>query len=400
MDDEAFGAEFQVRWLLAQADEANNIGQYATMEYLLKEARRLADGHLDLPIRIEVAFWLAHAWRMQGHFEEAVADYVWFMELITDPQKSSQVAGSYRALKYLPMVFSEFVEAGRYLPSMPLAQLHQVLDRGLAFLQDIGKEEHTCNLRYQKGLVLKEEGRLQEAQRELEIALALRNRHSPELAYTKGTFLFNLGDVSRMLGDHESAKKYYLEVVEGGWADPWSRAMCAIGMAKSAREQEDLLLADYWAGEGVTLANQVESPEPCFMAQSEQLEVLLAQGSVANLAQEAAALWQWGRRWNTERAKYLTAKNLAQTRLGMARHSLGLAPDPSGPVPDGLPEVPRQALAAARRWLAAAQGWLARAEYTGQRLDRQEGVESRGKKLESFKTKARALSALVRRKDH
>ena len=136
------------------------------------------------------------------------------------------------------------------------------------------------------------------------------------------------------------------------------------------------------------------------MAQSEQLEVLLAQGLVAKLAQEAAALWQWGRRWNTERARYLTARLLAEVRLAMARHILGLAPDPSGPVPESLPEVPRQALAAARRYLAAAEQWLARAEGHGQRLDHQEGVEFRGKKLESLQTKARALKALVRQKDH
>ena len=76
-------ARREVRKLHQLALDAEDEGQYATMEQLLEHAVSVAQRLNDLPLLIKERYWLAYAQDMQSKDLQAVATYSWLIGLAT-----------------------------------------------------------------------------------------------------------------------------------------------------------------------------------------------------------------------------------------------------------------------------------------------------------------------------
>lgn len=403
MLNDVFGASYQIELLYRQSRDAHRSCLFATAESLLAEAARLADEQTDLATQIRIKYWQAEARRMQSRYEKALTTYAWLIGVANDPPARASLADNRRAITYLAGAFQQFVECGRFLPAMPSAQLHHVIDMGLAFLSEVGRSQSAHGLRLKRGQLLKNEGRWEAARQEMEAALALRRRDPDSQGYTLGVHLCALGDLLWQMGEYDAAAPCYREVWEGSGRrfSVHNRRWAAKGLAYVEQSRGDLGAAEQWAREAVALAGQMESANAQVTALAILLQVLIERGKVIELVREGAAYWQWQRRQGGVQAEYFIGRRLADIRLAMARAALGLPPNPAEPLPDALPPPerregpPASALPRAKRYLAAAQRWLARAQEPARRLDAQSGVETLRNELRESQERVKALWGLL-----
>ncbi len=96
------------------AMDANDEGQYATMERLLEQAVATAQRLDNLPLLVKEREWLADAQRMQSKDTQALATFTWLIGLASDPARSHQVSDE-DSLWYIEYLFSLF-SRGKSLP--------------------------------------------------------------------------------------------------------------------------------------------------------------------------------------------------------------------------------------------------------------------------------------------
>ena len=332
---------------------------------------------------------------MQSREEEALTTYAWLIGVANDPPARAELAGNRRALTYLVNAFDSFIECGRFLPAMPSAQLHNVIDMGLAFLDEVGRSQWAHGLRLQRGTLLKNEGQRDAARQEMEAALALRRRDPNSLGATLGAHLCVLGELLEEMTEHDAAAACYREVWQGSGHGTYMRQWAAQGLAYVEKSRGELAAAEQWARDAVALAGQMQSANAQVAALEVLIKVLLEQDKVAELVREGAVYWSLGRLNGTIESKYFTGRELADIRLAMARAALGLPPNPATPLPDALPAIAASDRRRARRYLVAAERWLARAQEPARRLDAQVGGQSWRNELLRYEARVRALWALL-----
>jgi len=396
----------QIDLIGKQAAEARDAGQYALAETLLVEAVRLADAHADLATRIKLHYWLATSRRMQSRYEETLPTYLWLVSLANDRQQAADLAQNANNLWYLASAFIQITEVGRFLPQMPLANLYQVIDQGLAFLADVGRAKWAHALRFQKALLLQEmERKLAEARQLLEEALAQARRSPGSPGASLAAYLNHLGSLLIKMGEYDAAAKYLHEVFEQPGCTNPDRYRAQIDLAWLERERENWDAAEQWARETVSTASQIEDPGAQFNAYNSLVRVLMRRGKLAELGQASAAMWGWGRRCVTVRdagqrrvnvnTQYFVTSDLANVRLAMARAVLGLSSDPYKAIPEKLPAFSAPSGRLALRYLRAAERWLGWAQAPAQRLDRSGGVTHQQDWLRGVADKIAQLRRLV-----
>lgn len=394
---DALEAQMQIDLLLQQGDDAYELGQYVTAETFFAQAAQLADEYADWPTRLRAHFWKADAQRMQGKREEPFATFTWIIGLLHDPEVSEAIQGNINALIYAHGAYSGFVAVGADLPSIPIARLYTVLDEAEQFLRDIGHPKWAHKIRLNRGNLLEAEGRLEEARREYEAALALRRRDPNTLGYSLGSHLNNVARILRRLNELDGAERYYREIWEGSEHSIGDRQTAASGLAWVAKKRQQWAEAEHWAREGVALAGQMEGPSAPFWARNTLIAVLLGRSKAEEARREAGALWCYGRWLGSVEAIYTTYSTLCEVRLACARAALSISANPDDELPEGgWSSLKKRLLSTgrlhqARRCLRAAERWLARAREPGRRLDEQAGVTKREEELNGLEQKIQAL---------
>jgi tetratricopeptide (TPR) repeat protein len=386
MDNHKPGPVSTIELLLGQAMQAYGAEQYAQAESLLAEASAQADAFADLPTRVRVHCWLAEARRRQGLAEEALATYTWLIGQANDPDARAALSGRPDSFQYLCDAFVGFVAIGRLLPQMPRPELHRVIELGLAFLDEIGHREWGHSLRMERGSILVQEGRLEEARQELEAAVALRRRDTKSMGFTLGGFLLTLADVLTRLHDDEGAERCYREILEGVGHTLSERRRAAVPLAWIQLERANRCAreAEHWASEALDSARALGDAAGRFQAIEPLVAVLVARGQVAAATREAATLWHCARLLGAGWAIYRAGTQLVQVRLSAARAALGLPPNPSEPAPPATSGAAPLDAPRALRYLVAAKRWIAWSRVTAEALDARDGSDRYLRNLEAL----------------
>lgn len=396
----------QIDLLYEQAAEAIETAQYALAESLLVEAVRLADDYAELLTQIKMHYWLADAQRMQGRYEEALPTYMWLIGVANAPHQAAQLDQTDNSLWYLANAYIDIAEIGRFLPQMPLDDLYQVIEQGIAFLTDVGRSHWRHALQCQKALLLAErERKNEEARREFEEALAQKRRVGDSPGGGLTNYLIELGRQLIRMREYDAAANYLHEVLELSEATVYDRYSASTQLAWLEESRKNWDVAEQHARDAVAFASQVENPGAKNVASYRLTDVLMRRGKVTDAAQAAVTMWRWGRqcvtiRDNTKKyyavnKQYWDAHQLANVRLAMARSVLGLEPNPDAAIPETLPSFSPQAGQAALRYLRAAQRWVARAQEPARKLDGQGGITQHQDWLESQANDIERLQSLV-----
>jgi tetratricopeptide (TPR) repeat protein len=99
--------------------------QYAKAEKLYQRAADLAEQINDLSLMIHNRFWLAAAQQMQGKAQEALGTFTWLIEVAYNLDLNRELNDD--DLWNVEGGFRNFVEVGRNLPEMQVADLEKVL---------------------------------------------------------------------------------------------------------------------------------------------------------------------------------------------------------------------------------------------------------------------------------
>jgi tetratricopeptide (TPR) repeat protein len=193
-DMEAFSLRTQIVALHDRAKSEYDNGKYQAAESLLEQACELARGADDLDLLVHLRISLSEVQKILGKNSEALAAMSWLIGIATDPATSGRLREE-RSLENLAGSFASFTDNARHLPSSDLDDLLRVLREGEAWMVRIGKPGWTADLRIQRGLILKSQGDIQGARREMEASLAMKRRQRPLFGFTFETHLFQLASL-------------------------------------------------------------------------------------------------------------------------------------------------------------------------------------------------------------
>lgn len=361
-DIEAYLANEEKREEIQQldqlAEDCQDELQYAKAEKFYQRAADLAADLNDLSLQVKERFWLAAMQRMQGKYQVALEGFTWLIGVAYDPQQSCQLGED--DLWYVEGGFRNFVEVGRHLPEMAIADLEPVLARGLDWLATVGKRNWSAGLRLQRGLLWKAQGKLEAALSEMEAALALRRRHQDAPGYGLESHLCQLGDLLQEMERPEAAADAYREVTQGYEFSDYEQRWAWKGLAQLAVEQEDWAEAETCALQSLELARGIESPFPVYGAYRQLGHVYFKQERLSHCIEARIQAWRYARQMENQESRHDIYKDMAEIRIYQAKQS-----------------NPQRYIPKARRWLQ----W---ALPLAVRLDRQVGSSQCQNKIRNW----------------
>jgi tetratricopeptide (TPR) repeat protein len=317
------------------ADDAFDEGKFATVEQLLERAEQvaLALGPVHLPSLIKTRFWLADARRMQGKYSQAVVSYTWLVALTTAPSQaaSASLTSDEESLWYLAKAYMDLVECGRRLPELEVEKLLAVVKDGLRWLEQVGKSPSwSSGLRFQRGYIYKMQGQYEQAQVEMENALALGRRYPDAPGYSLASHLLSLAVMlnTEPFEEWERVVELAEEVLAPNFrANPYDRyrAYTALGWGRLNRAGQ-LNQARAAALESLNLAHAIESPAPIYSAYELLVAVYLKQSELGEAAGAVAQEWKYARKLGTVDRYYASLVNCTRVRLAQAKARVGLMP--------------------------------------------------------------------------
>lgn len=185
----------------------------AIMESLLKGIKPALDGKVSTSQRIKERFWLADILRKQGEYDEAMDQYSSLLKYAYD----NTIEFSDTDIGCLSRAFIDYVDCGRFSPKLPLleqqkqtasngmtasidmpgrvAHLLETAERGIAWLQGKGKLNWAASLQLERALLLKSQGKLEEALREMKEAHQKREAAREAPGYSFSTHKLELADL-------------------------------------------------------------------------------------------------------------------------------------------------------------------------------------------------------------
>jgi len=338
--------------------------QYAKAEKFYQRAAELAEELNDLSLMLKERFWLAAMQRMQGKYKAALGVFTWLIEVAYSPDLSRDLSED--DLWYVEGGFRNFVEIGRNLPDMPIADLERVCDRGLDWLSSIGKRNWASGLRLQRGMLWQSQGRKEAALEELEAALALCRRHPNTSGYSLGSHLLSVADLLREMEKLTEAENYYREVAENYEFDAYEQWWAWRGLAQVAIKREDWANAESYALKSLELARGIESPNPMMESYNVLGDVYWQQQRVQPAISAKIQAWRYSRQYKEEGNLYSLYRDFAEIRLYQAKQD--------------------------RRYISKAQQWLDRARLLAIRLDVQVNSTERQTKIQAMQTEFEAFN--------
>jgi len=323
--------------------------QYAKAEKFYQRAAELAEELNDLSLTLKERYCLAATQLMQNKSKAALGIYTWLMEVAYSPDLSRDLTED--DLSFVANGFMNFVEVGRKLPDMAAADLDRVIDRGLDWLSSIGKQDWTCGLRLQRGILWQIQGRKEDALEELEAALALCRRYPETLSASLGSHILSVATLLQDITKLEEAENYYREVAESYEFCSYEQWVAWEGLAQVAMQRQDWTNAESYALKSLELARGIESPEPMCFSYDLLGNLYWQQKQVEPAISAKIQAWRYARQTQIEVDLYGLYRDFAEIRLYQATHN----------TTNGNPH----------RYISLAQQWLSRALPLAIRLDRQ-----------------------------
>ena len=186
----------------------------AIMESLLKDIKPVSDGKVSIRQRIKERFWLADALRKQGEYDQAMEHYSFLLKLVYDEVTSEL---SETEIWCLSKAFIDYVDCGRFSPMLPLleqpqqtaangmtapvntprrlAHLSETAAKGMAWLEKNDRPTWTAGLQLEHALLLKSQGRLEEALCEMQKAHQKREVAKEAPGYSLFTHKLELAEL-------------------------------------------------------------------------------------------------------------------------------------------------------------------------------------------------------------
>jgi tetratricopeptide (TPR) repeat protein len=341
--------------------------QYAKAEKFCQKAAELAEPLHDLSRLLQARFWTAAAQTMQGKYKEALGVFTWLIEVAYDPELSHDLTEA--DLWVVANGFMDFVEVGRFLPEMQVGDLERVIDRGLDWLNSIGRRNWAAGLRLQRGTLWQKQNRKEAALAEMEAALALRRRAADAPGYTLGTHLCNVADLLQGLERWEDAKHRYREVAEGYEFHVGEQRWAWQGLGQVAGKQQEWAEAERCALKALELARSIESPSPMCHSYDLLGGLYWEQRQIAPAIQAKIQAWHYARQMDEVECFYDLYQDFAEIRLYQAQQ--------------GNPQ----------KFIPKAQQWLQRAMPLAIRLDRQVNSSDRQTKIRQLQAECAAVLA-------
>lgn len=278
-------ARREIAEFIRLAADVRKEGKYATAEKIMERANEVAEKLVvdanaveeeeDLANLINVRYCLASDRIMQGKFKEALPNYIWLIALsatnhtnsplITTGFSTVTLLSNEKNLHYITKAYVEFVNCGRFLSEMKVEKLHQVVNEGLAWLDQIGKNpDWSSGFRLLRGLLYREQGEYTQAREEIETSIALRKRYSQFSNYTLATHLLHLGSLLflnffKEWGKVEEITREVLapEFRAGIYDRTWAYRLLSYALLKQGKLEE----AEQTAQQILNSANNLESNE-------------------------------------------------------------------------------------------------------------------------------------------
>jgi tetratricopeptide (TPR) repeat protein len=379
MDDwDSLGEGFNIETYLATEEKRQEIQQlarlardcrdelqYAKAEKFSQRAAEISEEIDDLSLTIRNRLWLATAQRMQGKNQASLSTFTWLIEVAYNLDLNREL--SEEDLWRVANGFTDFVEVGRELPDMNVADLEKVLERGLDWLSTIGKSNWSAGLRIQRGTLWQQQGHLDKALAEMETALALRRRNPSAPGYTLGTHILNVADLLQKMEKLMEAEEYYQQVADGYEFNDYAKRWAWEGLAQVSIEQSELQTAEQRALKSLELARGIESPEPMMHAYDVLGDVYWKQERIEPAITAKIQAWHYARQSKVEEYLYDLYLDFAEIRLYQARQN-----NPT-------------------RYIPKAQQWLHRALPLAIRLDRQVNSTDRQTKIRDLQNQCAEL---------
>lgn len=355
----------EIQQLARLARDCRDDLQYAKAEKFSQRAADLSEQIDDLSLTIRNRFWLAAAQRMQGKHQAALSTFTWLIEVAYNPNLSREL--SENDLWDVANGFTDFVEVGRELPEMNVADLEKVLERGLDWLSTIGKSNWSAGLRLLRGNLWQQQGHLEKSLAEMETALALRLRNPSAPGYTLGGHILGVADLLQEMKKLMEAEEYYQQVVDGYEFDDYLKRWAWKGLAQVSIERSDWQTAEQRALKSLELARGIESPSPMMFAYDVLGDVYWKQERIEPAITAKIQAWHYARQAKEEENFYNLYLDFAEIRLYQARQN-----NPT-------------------RYIPKAQQWLHRALPLAIRLDRQVNSIDRQTKVRDLQNQCAEL---------
>lgn len=372
--------------------DARREGQYAATARLIEQAVAIAESLGELPLLVYTRAWLASAYTDEGHRESAMPLYFWLIGIATAPALQGQVS-DYRSQWTLATSFIGLLSCGS-LMEMPVADLLRVVADGTAWVEAIGKPEWAAAFRLQRGRLLRKQGDLEAARREMETALALRRRHKDPPGPSLENHLLNLGLLLNdpAVGEYAEAIPLAEEILDTQEGGVHSRHSAYLLLARAYLGLGDLDRALGQAQMVVAIAQTMESPSAKTSAYGALSRVYQAAGQLTDAAESTAQMYVWAIAHSCADCTHSALTEAAKTRLLQARQAASL-PLKGDDFPATLPPDADRALAS--RWLAGAHRFIRRARVPAARLDAAAGTRKEQDALDKLALEGDELGALL-----
>jgi tetratricopeptide (TPR) repeat protein len=331
---------------------------------------------------------------MQSKHAQAFSTYTWLIGLATDPSQSQQLRDT-QTLLYLARAFIMFMESGRYL-ALPVEQLLRVVADGLDWLERVGQSNWAVGLRAQRGLLLQDQQRWQEARQELEAAVALSRRHPEAPGAYLANHLLQLADLlwEEQVGAYAEAIPLTQEVLATANSSNYDRWWAYRTLAYAHLGLHEYEVALQAAQQSLTLAYSIESSATSAEAYQVLGKTYRAIGRLNEAASAAIQQWRWVRKNKRVDLFKDMLTDCAQVRLLQVREACGL-PLESKTLPDALPETANWKLA--QRRLAGARRFVQWARPFASQLDQSRGSQSSQDNLDKLARQVEQLVTLLER---
>lgn len=242
--------------LMLLAHQAYQEDQFDDAAKLYEQAWRQFEAEGDWEQALLARYWLADSLRALGHAEEAMSHYSAMIAARADLEGAAWA-------NRIGQCYADLVSCGLTTAQITPDGLEKVLQEGLAWARAHGCHGAQVNLHSIHGLLHSRQGRLEDAIRSQEQALAVRRRHPDSAGYVFSGVANRLADylIHRdQPGDRERAEKLLKEALDHEDATPHSKRWSSKSLATLARARGKPETARYHLREALHWGQQEQSP--------------------------------------------------------------------------------------------------------------------------------------------
>lgn len=308
--------------LIRQSNRAGTAGRYTEALAAATRAVEAASRCDDLGLLARALATEGIALGMLGDSVGSLARFTRVLGLAEDPATRGRVNQATAALA-VAQAHWRWVEAARFLTSIPVRKLFEALDAADRWLDATGHRGWRDAVLFERALI---HNRLDEHDAAITCAkeaLALKLRHPESPGFTLGAYRCILGDVLHDAGHASAAARSYRAVLDPPARHAWDRYRAHRGLAGCALTTGDPATARHEAERAVLLAEPLGADDQC--------DALDRLGQACRAQGDLAAAWDTAERHMRIAARigghyfpYYATRNAADIALDRADHVTAL----------------------------------------------------------------------------